>query len=62
MDELETMIEKAAVTDSLSLLQLLTIQSDFNTMAKDASTDAVNALSTFVENYVEPVKKEDNEN
>lgn len=62
MDELETMIEKAAVTDSLSLLQLLTIQSDFNTMAKDASTDAVNALSMFVENYVEPVKKEDNEN
>lgn len=62
MDELETMIEKTAISDSLSLLQLLTIQSEFNTMAKGASDDAVNALSTFVENYVEPVKKEDNEN
>lgn len=62
INELETMIEQTAVSDSLSLLQLLTIQSKFNTMAKGASADAINALSMFVENYVEPVKKEDNEN
>jgi len=62
MDELETMIEKTAVTDSLSLIQLLTIQGEFNTMAKDASDDAIQVLSNFVEHYVEPVREQGNEN
>lgn len=58
MDELETMIEQTAVSDSLSMMQLLTIQSDFNSMAKGSSQDAIDALVNFVANYVEPVKNE----
>lgn len=58
MDELETMIEQTAVSDSLSLMQLLTIQGEFNTMARGASQEAIDALVKFVTNYVEPVKKE----
>ena len=62
MDELETMIEQTAVSDSLSLLQLLTIQSEFNKMAEGASQTAINSLSSFIEKYEEPEKKDGDEN
>lgn len=61
MDELETMIEKTAISDSLDLMQLLTIQGNFNSMAQGASQDAIDALVKFITNYVEPAKKEYNE-
>ena len=58
--DLEQLVEQTSVTDSLSSVQLLKIQGEFDGMASNIAQDAVDRLLNYVMNYKEPTKNENN--